>query len=39
MEGEQEVDIVVMPPDLTAEKVTVPPVEESAEPEETSVEE
>jgi ATP-dependent Clp protease ATP-binding subunit ClpC len=39
MEGEQEVDIVVMPPDLTAEKVTVPPEEESAEQEETSVEE
>ncbi len=37
-EGEQEVDIVVLPPDVTAEKVTVPPEEESAE-EETPVEE
>src|SRR5438445_10942316 len=25
LEGEQEVDIVVLPPDVTAEKVTVPP--------------
>jgi len=39
LEGEQEVDIVVLPPDVTAEKVTVPPVEEPAEQEETSVEE
>ncbi len=38
-EGEQEVDIVVLPPDVTAEKVTVPPEDETAEPEETSVEE
>jgi ATP-dependent Clp protease ATP-binding subunit ClpC len=37
-EGETEVDIVVLPPDVTAEKVTVPPGE-LAEPEETSVEE
>jgi ATP-dependent Clp protease ATP-binding subunit ClpC len=37
-EGETEVDIVVLPPDVTAEKVTVPP-EELAEQEETSVEE
>src|SRR5215211_1489235 len=36
-EGETEVDIVVVPPDVTAEKVTVPPEEERAE--ETSVEE
>jgi ATP-dependent Clp protease ATP-binding subunit ClpC len=36
-EGETEVDIVVLPPDVTAEKVTVPPEEERAE--ETSVEE
>jgi ATP-dependent Clp protease ATP-binding subunit ClpC len=36
VEGETEVDIVVLPPDVTAEKVTVPP-EEPAEPEETSV--
>jgi ATP-dependent Clp protease ATP-binding subunit ClpC len=38
VEGETEVDIVVLPPDVTAEKVTVPP-EEPSEPEETSVEE
>src|SRR6185436_9175522 len=31
VEGETEVDIVVLPPDVTAEKVTVPP-EEPAEP-------
>jgi ATP-dependent Clp protease ATP-binding subunit ClpC len=37
VEGETEVDIVVLPPDVTAEKVTVPPEEERAE--ETSVEE
>ena len=37
VEGETEVDIVVLPPDVTAEKVTVPPDEERAE--ETSVEE
>src|SRR5262245_25525467 len=30
-EGETEVDIVVLPPDVTAEKVTVPPEEERAE--------
>jgi ATP-dependent Clp protease ATP-binding subunit ClpC len=29
-EGETEVDIVVMPPDVTAERVTVPPEEETA---------
>ena len=28
-EGETEVDIVVMPPDVTAERVTVPPEEEA----------
>ena len=39
IDGETEVDIVVLPPDVTAEKVTVPPVEEPAEQEETSVEE
>src|SRR5947208_2899156 len=39
MDGETEVDIVVLPPDVTAEKVTVPPVDEPAEQEETSVEE
>jgi ATP-dependent Clp protease ATP-binding subunit ClpC len=37
-DGEPEVDIVVMPPDVTAEKVTVPPEEQPAEPEETPVE-
>src|SRR5437879_13903093 len=39
-EGEPEVDLVVVPPDVTAETVTVPP-EEPAEtdPEETTVEE
>ena len=37
VEGETEVDIVVLPPDVTAEKVTVPPDQEPAE--ETSVEE
>ncbi len=37
-EGETEVDIVVLPPDVTAEKVTVPP-EEPAEQQETSIEE
>jgi len=36
VEGETEVDIVVLPPDVTAEKVTVPPEEDRAE--ETSVE-
>jgi ATP-dependent Clp protease ATP-binding subunit ClpC len=36
-DGEPEVDLVVLPPDISAEKVTVPP-EESA-PEETPVEE
>jgi ATP-dependent Clp protease ATP-binding subunit ClpC len=36
-EGETEVDIVVLPPDVTAERVTVPP-EDVAEPEETSEE-
>jgi ATP-dependent Clp protease ATP-binding subunit ClpC len=39
LDGETEVDIVVLPPDVTAEKVTVPPEEESAQQEETSVEE
>jgi ATP-dependent Clp protease ATP-binding subunit ClpC len=34
-EGESEVDLVVLPPDLSADKVTVPP----AEPEEQPVEE
>ena len=29
-EGELEVDIVVMPPDVTAERVTVPPEAEPA---------
>jgi ATP-dependent Clp protease ATP-binding subunit ClpC len=38
-EGETEVDIVVLPPDVTTEKVTVPPEEEPAEQEETPVEE
>jgi len=39
-EGETEVDLVVVPPDVTAEKVTVPPEEPAeAEPEETTVEE
>jgi ATP-dependent Clp protease ATP-binding subunit ClpC len=37
-EGEPEVDLVVIPPDVSAEKVTVPP-EETAEPEEQPVEE
>jgi ATP-dependent Clp protease ATP-binding subunit ClpC len=35
----EEVDIVVMPPDLTAEKVTVPPDEPAEAPEEPSEEE
>ena len=38
-EGETEVDIVVLPPDVTAEKVTVPPEEPAEQQEETSVEE
>jgi ATP-dependent Clp protease ATP-binding subunit ClpC len=38
-EGETEVDIVVLPPDVTAEKVTVPPEEETPAQEETPVEE
>jgi ATP-dependent Clp protease ATP-binding subunit ClpC len=38
-EGETEVDIVVLPPDVTAERVTVPPEEPAPEQEETSVEE
>src|ERR687887_84424 len=37
-EGESEVDIVVLPPDISAERVTVPP-EEPGEPEETDEEE
>ena len=36
-EGESEVDLVVLPPDVTAEQVTVPPEEPA--PEETPVEE
>jgi ATP-dependent Clp protease ATP-binding subunit ClpC len=39
LDGETEVDIVVLPPDVTAEKVTVPPEEPAPEQEETSVEE
>jgi ATP-dependent Clp protease ATP-binding subunit ClpC len=35
-EGEPEVDLVVVPPDVTAEKVTVPPDEPAAEPDEPS---
>ena len=39
-EGETAVDLVVVPPDVTAEKVTVPPDEPAEpEPEETTVEE
>jgi ATP-dependent Clp protease ATP-binding subunit ClpC len=38
VDGEPEVDIVVLPPDVTAEKVTVPP-EEPTEPEEPALEE
>jgi ATP-dependent Clp protease ATP-binding subunit ClpC len=38
LDGETEVDIVVLPPDVTAEKVTVPP-DEPAPEQETSVEE
>jgi ATP-dependent Clp protease ATP-binding subunit ClpC len=38
-EGETEVDIVVLPPDVTAERVTVPPEEPTPDQEETSVEE
>jgi hypothetical protein len=34
-EGEPEVDLVVVPPDLTAEKVTVPPEEPGVEADET----
>ena len=37
-EGETEVDIVVMPPDVTAERVTVPPEEPEPEPAETEEE-
>jgi hypothetical protein len=38
--GEAEVDIVVIPPDVSAEQVTVPPDEPApAEPEETTIEE
>jgi len=37
VEGESEVDLVVLPPDISAEKVTVPPEEPA--PEETPVEE
>jgi len=38
-DGEPEVDIVVMPPTVTAEKVTVPPEEPAEVGEETSEEE
>jgi ATP-dependent Clp protease ATP-binding subunit ClpC len=34
VEGAPEVDIVVLPPDVTAERVTVPPEEPAGEPEE-----
>jgi ATP-dependent Clp protease ATP-binding subunit ClpC len=38
-EGESEVDLVVLPPDVTAEQVTVPPEDPAPDPEQTPVEE